>query len=298
MTGEIEFGTGRDATIPRPHSEKTKFWQAADIGPVELLKATYITHSFSKHVHDGFAIGIIERGAEGFYYRGANHVAPAGSIVLINPDEVHTGHAADETGWSYRMLYPEADLLEQAAQEAFGRRRSGVPYFPEAVVEDQYLTQLIRTLHATLERSDSALERQSRFLTTLIELIRRHAEDRPAFSRTAAAPQAVAQARAYLESCYPGNVSLQQLVEITGLSPFHLTRVFHQKVGLPPHAYLNQVRVREAKKLLLAGRPIAEVAVETGFADQSHLTRRFKRIVGVTPGQYVLYSKNVQDKPA
>lgn len=298
MTREIEVGTGGSVTVPGPLLEKTKFWQATDVGPVELLKATYITHSFSKHVHDGFAIGIIERGAEGFYYRGATHVAPAGSIVLINPDEVHTGHAVDEIGWSYRMLYPEADLLEQAAREAFGRRQPGVPYFPEAVVEDQYLTQLIRSLHATLERSDSALERQSRFLTTLIQLIRRHAEDRPSLSPATAAPRAVAQAQAYLESYYPHNVSLQQLVEITGLSPFHLTRVFRQALGLPPHAFLNQVRIREAKKLLLAGRPIAEVAVETGFADQSHLTRRFKRIVGVTPGQYVLNSKNVQDKLA
>ncbi len=289
MAHQAKAGLGRRV------SEKTKFWRAEDVGPVELLKATYITHSFSPHVHDGFAIGIIEDGAEGFYYRGANHVAPAGSIVLINPDEVHTGQAAAEAGWSYRMLYPEADLLQQAARQAFGRR--GLPYFPEAVVEDEFLSQLIRNLHTTLENSDSALERQSHFLTTLVQLIRRHAAERPALPPAATAPQAVARAQAYLESCYAENVSLAELAHIAGLSPFHLTRIFRQAVGLPPHAYLNQVRIRQARQLLLAGRPIAAVALDTGFADQSHLTRRFKRIVGVTPGQYVLNRKNVQDKP-
>ncbi|MEW5958421.1 MAG: AraC family transcriptional regulator [Chloroflexota bacterium] len=292
MFHQTRAGSGRRS------SEKTKFWHAGDVGPVELLKATYITHSFSPHVHEGFAIGIIEQGAESFYYRGANHVAPAGSIVLINPDEVHTGQAAAETGWTYRMLYPEADLLQQAAGEASGRRQPGIPYFPRPVVQDPYLSQLIRTLHTTLENSVSALERQTLFLATLVQLIRRHAADRPALRPAVAAPQSVARVQAYLDSCYARNVSLEELAHLAGLSAFHLTRVFHQTVGLPPHAYLNQVRVREARRLLLAGRPIAAVAFETGFADQSHLTRRFKRIVGVTPGQYILNSKNVQDKPA
>lgn len=281
-------------TKNKPAVEQTKFWQAPDVGHVELLRATFITHSFAPHTHDGFAIGIIERGAEAFDYRGASYVAPAGSIVLINPDEVHTGHAADETGWSYRMLYPEAELLQQAAIDAFGRP-DRTPYFPEAVVEDKYLTQLIRRLHATLEGSTSALERQSRFLNTLVQLITRHADDRTAIRPAANAPGAVSRAQSYLEACFAKNVSLEELARIADLSPFHLTRIFRQTVGLPPHAYLIQVRIRQAKTLLSRGWPIAQVAAETGFVDQSHLTRRFKRIVGVTPGQYVHNSKIVQD---
>ncbi len=280
-----------------PPSEQTKFWQAQDIGQVELLRATYITHSFSRHVHEGFAIGIIEAGAEAFYYRGANHVAPAGSIVLINPDEVHTGYAVEETGWTYCMLYPEASLLQQAASEAAGRPR-GIPYFPNPVIKDEYMTRLIRDLHFTLEKSTAFLERQSRFLATLAQLILRHADDHPVLSPATAAHKAVQRAQAYLEAHYMDNITLEQLAQIAELSPFHLTRIYRKAIGLPPHAYLTQVRIRHAKNLLSLGLPIAQVAFETGFADQSHLTRHFKRIVGVPPGQYLLSSKNVQDRLA
>lgn len=102
-------------------------------------------------------------------------------------------------------------------------------------------------------------------------------------------------AREFLEANAEQDVSLVRLAAVAGLSPFHLVRVFREAVGLPPHAYLDQVRVERAKGLLSAGLPIARAAAEAGFADQSHLTRRFKRLVGVTPGQYRAGSKNVQD---
>lgn len=265
--------------------EQTKFWLAEDVSNLELLRATYITHAFSRHVHEGFAIGVIEKGAETFYYRGETHVAPAGSIVVINPGEVHTGQAVDETGWTYRMLYPEAGLLQQAASEAAGRPRT-IPYFSRPVIQDAFLARLIRGLHISLEQPASALQRQSHFLTTLVQLIIRHADDRPLLPPVTGEHPAIKRVRAYLEAHYTENVSLPQLARIAGLSMFHLTRLFRQAVGLPPHAYLNQIRVFQAKKRLALGQPIAQVAFETGFADQSHLTRHFKRIVGVTPGQY------------
>nr|BBH92096.1 hypothetical protein KTA_02950 [Thermogemmatispora argillosa] len=88
---------------------------------------------------------------------------------------------------------------------------------------------------------------------------------------------------------------MTQLARVTGLSPFHLAHTFHQVMGLPPHAYLNQLRLEQAKQLLLAGHPIATVAYAVGCADQSHLTRQFKRIYGVTPGQVLYHCKNRQD---
>jgi AraC-like DNA-binding protein len=83
------------------------------------------------------------------------------------------------------------------------------------------------------------------------------------------------------------NPSLEQLSALAGLSQYHLVRVFRQETGLPPHTYLTQTRIERAKEQLQAGEPIAAVAATTGFADQSHFTKRFKRIVGVTPGQYI-----------
>lgn len=280
-----------------PH-ERVKFWHAHELGKLELLHATYITHTFARHTHDGFAMGIIEQGAEGFYYRGAEYIAPAGSVVVINPGEVHTGQAVTEAGWTYRMLYPAIPLVQKAMVEITGRP-ADIPNFLEPVIQDEYLRQLIRQLHLTLENpATPALERESRFVSTLVQLINRHAIHSPDLRPAGREHQAVRRVREYLEAHYAENVLLDQLAVLANLSPFHLLRAFRAETGLPPHAYLTQVRVERAKVLLAQGWPAAQVAFETGFADQSHLTKRFKGIVGVAPGQYLLQRKNVQDKLA
>ncbi len=275
--------------------EQTVFWRAPELGDLELLRASYRTHTFARHAHEGFAIGVIERGAETFEYHRQWFVAPAGSVVVINPGEVHTGQALTPQGWSYRMLYPDAALLQQAAVEVGGRTHD-VPFFPSPVLDDPPLAQLILQLHATMEQSSSPLEQQSRFVWTLAHLIARHADARPRVLPVGKAHRAVQQVRAYLEAHYAHNVSLDQLAASINFSPFHLVRVFRNEIGLPPHAYLTQVRVGHAKRLLAAGVPIAQVAAETGFADQSHLARHFKHLAGVTPGQYRKGRKNVQDQ--
>ncbi len=101
-------------------------------------------------------------------------------------------------------------------------------------------------------------------------------------------------AREYLEDNFAENVPLAALAKVVNLSPFHLARVFGKEVGIPLHAYQAQARVRHARDLLLRGWPVARVAQQTGFADQSHLARHFKRLVGVPPGSYARNSKNVR----
>jgi AraC-like DNA-binding protein len=275
--------------------EQTKFWLAHDLGNFEVLRATYFRHSFSRHTHEGFAIGVIERGGEAFYYRGAMHVAPAGSIIVINPGEIHTGHAASEAGWSYRMLYPDASLLQQVATDVTGRQRN-IPFFPAPIFHDASLAALIHRLHLTLEAPTSSLERESGLVQTFAQLITRYADDRPQLRMAGKERHPVQRVRAYLEEHYAENVSLEQLAGIANLSPFHLLRVFHAETGLSPHLFLTHIRIARAKALLLRGRPIAQIALETGFVDQSHFTRQFKRQVGITPGQYAPGSKNVQDR--
>lgn len=276
--------------------EQAKFWRAPDLGNLELLRASYISHSFARHTHDELMIGVIEQGGCAFYYRGGTHVAAAGSLVLINPGEVHDGAGAEAARLTYRALYPDVDLLRRAASDLAGKPR-GIPYFPSAVIEDAPLCRLVRSLHLALEAPASALERESRLLWTLAQLIGRCAEQHPALFPIGKERLAVQRAREYLEAHHPENVSLAQLARITNLSPFHLLRVFRAALGLPPHAYLTQLRVARAKNLLCLGLPIPQVALEAGFVDQSHLTRHFKRLVGVTPGQYLPGSKIVQDRP-
>jgi AraC-like DNA-binding protein len=264
--------------------EQVKFWRSPQFADLELLHARFITHSFCRHTHNTYAIGVIQRGAEEFTYRGSTHVAEAGSIALINPGEPHDGHAASEGGWMYRMLYPDVSILQQAMADLW--RSPNIPYFPHPVIQDEYIKGLLLRLHITLEASPCQLEQDSRMVWTMAQLIARHAGDRPTFKTIGKESNPIQLVQDYLETHYAENPSLEELAAIANLSPFYLLRTFRKQVGLPPHGYLNQVRLNRAKRLLAQGKPISDVAQETGFADQSHLTRQFKRMTGVTPGQY------------
>lgn len=269
--------------------ENAKFWHDKTLNNLELLRATYITHVFAPHTHEGFAIGIIERGAQTFIYRGRNRlVMPAGCVALVNPGEVHIGKATTASGWTYRMFYPEASALQAVASELFDRPVD-IPFFSFPILYDNVLFQLIRHMHTVLEdRCTSQLERETLFIQVLAHLIHRHADDRPPLGRVLREQILMRQVRDFLAGNFNQNVSLQDLADQVGLSRSYLVRIFRKTYGLPPHAYQTQIRIEHAKKQLLAGLSIAEVALEAGFVDQSHLTRHFKRIVGVPPGQYRL----------
>lgn len=273
--------------------EWARYWHDPTFGGVELLHASFITHSYMPHAHDGFAVGVIVAGAERFRYRGADHIASAGSIVAVNPGEIHTGEAAGD-GWSYRMFYPPVELLQRAAEELAGRPQP-IPFFGVPVMHDPVLAQQLRELHTALESTAEPLVRETLLISTLTAVVARHTDAPPAVAVVGAEPAAVAQARRFLDQHKAERPTLTQLSEHIGFSPFHLLRVFQRAVGCTPHAYLMQIRVREARRLLNKGLPPAEVAFLTGFADQSHLTRAFRRVIGVPPAQYARKRKIIQD---
>jgi AraC-like DNA-binding protein len=276
-------------TVRAHDEERTEFWRVPELGDVEVLHVSYRDHRFERHAHEQFATSVIDRGGGSFRYRGERHVAPAGSLVALDPEEEHTGEVLSEEGWSYRILYPSAEVLGRAAAEVGGRSCGGLG-FPEPVIHDPPLAAAMDRLHRSLEDPAApALERESLFLSAYGRLFSRHAVRRVEPRETGREPLAVERARECLEGCYARNVSLEDLSEVSGLSRYHLIRVFRKAVGLPPHAYLTRVRLERAKELLAAGTPVGEVAVRVGFADQSHLTRRFKGAFGITPGRFADY---------
>lgn len=182
--------------VPQEH---VKFWFDPDLGYLELLHATYITHTFVPHAHTGFAIGVIESGKQAVTYRRSNNlIMPAGSIAVINPGVVHDGRAVGAHGWTYRMLYPATHVLQQAATQ-LTVRACAMPFFPHPVIHDDLLAQQIRRLHYLLENSTtSRLERDSRLLWTLAHLIARHADTVPAIVSVGSEPSYVRTIQTYL----------------------------------------------------------------------------------------------------
>lgn len=269
---------------PRPgRGERARFWAADDVG-VELLAARYQTHRFVPHTHEQYSIGVILEGALGFRHERLDDVAPAGTVKAVDPGDLHTGFAASAAGWSYRNFFVDPDVMRRAARELDGDDR--LPSFPREPIRDARSARELSRLHRLLDTSTDRLERESATLCALTHLISRHAVGRRSGRATTPNRPAVARARELIESRPGDDLSLGELASVAGLSAYHFLRVFRRETGLTPHAYLLQVRIDRARLMLAGGATIVDTALAWGFSDQSHLTRRFKAVLGVTPGQY------------
>jgi AraC-like DNA-binding protein len=272
-----------------------RFWHADDLGDVELLRATASRHAYARHAHEGYALGVVEAGGHGFAARGEAWSAAPGDVIMVNPEDPHDGRPLGAAGYSYRMLYVAPALFAEALAE-LTERPARQPFFPRLVVRDPPSATMIGRLHRALEVSPDRLERETGFLGALAGLATRHATERPHAKGYARHRRIAERARDYLEANVANDVSLAELAGIAGVSRFHLLRVFHNELGLPPHAWLMQLRLRHAKRLLRLGDAPAGVAAALGFVDQSHLTRRFVGVYGVTPGRYRRQSNAVQSR--
>jgi AraC-like DNA-binding protein len=262
----------------------TKIWHNTRLD-VGLLQAFYVDHAFPRHSHDYYVICLIKRGRQSFTHKGTKYYTPPGGMILINPGAVHTGEPADEKGFEMLCLYPTTSHMQRAVFELTGRHQA-LPFFTEVRIDHPWIMDSVSALHKALTQETSPLECESRFTWTLAQLIKRYADIRFDERQPGQERKAVQQARCYIDEHFAQGINLAQLAEHVSLSPYYLLRVFRAEVGMPPYAYLESVRIRQAQRLIEAGNPLAEVAVEVGFSSQSHLTQRFKQIIGVTPGQY------------
>lgn len=231
-----------------------------------------------------------------YYYRGERHPVPVGSLSVIHPGEMHSARDPHDrqTPAHYRLAYIEPDMLAEAATGVSGKSE-GLPFFSVPILSDEKLAADFLRLHLALEDNTSRLEKDSRLLDVLSRLIQRHAERSPSPRQVGKERRAVRLAKEYLEDNRAKNVSLKEIASLVHLSPYHFARVFKEEVGLPPHAYQSQARVQRAKDLLLRGWPVSRVAQEAGFFDQSHFTRHFKRLVGVSPGSYAVSNLSTEN---
>jgi AraC-like DNA-binding protein len=276
----------------KANPSRTRIWRSQYLPSIELVHGVAKSHSLPRHFHEELELGIRQGDGWNFNYRGAMHSVPSNTLVVTQPGEAHHADCTSDRDCTYRGFQVGVDLLQQVAVEVAGRDTE-LPFFPMPLVHDRgFNTQIIR-VHRALEQSTSQLEQQTLILDLLAQLILRYAESPPCLAKLGEEIRPANRVRAYLEEHYNQEISLEQLSRVANLSSFHLNRSFSKIFGMPPHAYQIQVRILQAKRLLRRQRSIEQVAIETGFASQSHFGSHFKRRVCVTPRQYVQDSKNV-----
>ena len=261
--------------------DRHSFWHDPALPFIEARAVQDGRHvCYDKHSHAHFSIGAITGGHSHYLnQRSLQEVGP-GSLVLMNPEEVHACNPIADQPWSYLMFYLDTDWLRSQQEEA-GLGNAFRP-FDMTASRDPLLYQGLLHLHHQLVQGPDPLAREvachlfSRQL--LARLTPARWDDRP--------PQHLQRAAELMQDDSASPLSLSQLSAVAGLTPSHFVRAFSQHYGMTPHAYLLDRRIRHARTLLKQGQPLAEVALASGFADQAHFQRQFKRRVAATPGQY------------
>ncbi|RUM21452.1 AraC family transcriptional regulator [Rhizobium vallis] len=239
-------------------------------------------HSFARHTHEQFGIGLIFAGAQKSLSGRGMVEAEAGDIITVNPNEVHDGMPIGE-GRSWRILYFDPAIVTSLSGEcrAGGAGRSEIPH---PVIRNAAIAVRFQTLFraVTDDQAMDGLLREELLLQLVVDVMRerRVSEERPAV------PASIRAARDLIDDDPLASVSLADLSRESGLSRFQVLRGFARATGLTPHAYLVQARIHMARRLIAAGTPLAEAAFASGFADQSHMTRVFVRKYGLSPSLY------------
>jgi len=274
--------------------EWSRYYHDPGIQGLEVLHARFVGHRYPRHVHNYFVIALVKSGAASYWYRGTQEVAPAGHTFVVNPGEPHTGEAATRNGYLYHTLYPETDYLSRVAEEVGGRRLT--PFLKGSVYHDSHLAVLLSRFHEALASKASKVACEFLLLRALAHLFTRYADPRLIRLPVGREHPAIRKARTYIEDHFAEDISLSRLAAEVSLSPYYFARAFQRETGLPPHGYLENVRIRKAREFLDQGQSLVSAALSAGYSDQSHFTHRFKRFLGITPGQYLHGGKVEQDR--
>jgi AraC-like DNA-binding protein len=244
-------------------------------GIAEVLHAHFPDHAYPSHTHDTWTLLVIDDGVVRFGLDRHEHGALGGLVTLLPPHVPHDGRSLQGVGFRKRVLYLDADLLDV--------RRVGAAVDHPGWA-DPLLRAEVHRLHESLSEHGDALEAETR-LTLVRDRLERHLDGTHAPPRRSDGPLA-RRLRDLLDSRVGEGLTLAEASQLLGADPSHLVRAFGAEFGIAPHRYLTGRRLDLARRLLLAGHPGAEVAVAVGFHDQSHLTRHFRRLLGVTPSAF------------
>jgi len=260
-----------------------KYWWDRHVPGLSLLRADFTTHDYPSHTHDAFVIAITELGSARFKSRGTVETMSPATLFVSNPEEPQAAWMGDSQHWRYRSIYLTQPAIDSVAT---GLGINSVPYFTCNILGDPALIRRFHQLHQTLEDASDRMLEQESLLGAFADLFRRHGSGG---NRVEPAPRDQALVRKIVAVMHDRSAEALQLADlavIAGLTSFQLIGLFKRTVGLTPHAYLIHIRLNRACRLLRRGTPLAQAALDSGFCDQSALTRHFKRWYGITPLQF------------
>ena len=256
--------------------DRVRAWRPSVAGVAEVLHAQWRDHAYPAHTHDTWTLLLVDDGLIGYDLDRRGHAAvPRAGVTLLPPHVVHDGRPTTSRGFRKRVVYLDGDVF---AESLIGSAVDG------PLILDDHLRAESSWLDRALVRGDD-LEAESR-LALVVERLVWHLTGRPETAIVGAPAVVARRAREVLDDDPAAVSGIAAMAQTLGVSTAHLVRSFTRSYGIPPHQYLLGRRLDTARRRLLAGEAPVDVAVATGFHDQAHLTRHFKRLLAVTPGRY------------
>ncbi|MBC3248424.1 AraC family transcriptional regulator [Pseudomonas lurida] len=240
--------------------------------------------TYSRHAHEHFSIGVVTTGRSYYHYGADTFEISAGTVVLMNPGDVHACNPIANEPWSYQMVYVDTPWLTDLQHQLgfstdVGYRPFNTPYTRDAVLYEGLL-ELYRIL---VDEQAEHLQKQSALVSYFTEVQQRL---NPSDTPVREVNHKLVRAADYIREHCTDALKLEDICVAAELSPSYLIRAFKQYYGLTPHAFLVNQRIQFARAQLRQGELIADVALAAGFADQAHFQRTFKQHFAATPGQY------------
>lgn len=272
----------------KPAQISVHAWESDGILLEQYAYTSGSVEPLPKHSHEEYQFGLSFNCQGEYHYRGTSYSIPTGSLSVIHSGEVHapSDRTFLTTPADFMMMHIKPTWLQTIASE-MTEKPVNPPFFSTACFTDSKLNHLFLALQAGSDQQVSKLEQDIALWEFLSYLIWHHASNRLSVRPLKPTTKAVTLALDYLHAHYTHNISLETLAAIAGLSRFHFCRVFCKEFGVSPSVYQTQLRIAQAKKLLLQKIPISTIATTIGFYDHSHFGWHFKRQVGVTPKRYV-----------
>ncbi len=264
--------------------ETSQFWRHPRFRDLGMLKARFTRHRYQLHTHPTYVVALITHGCERVRIGNESVVAPAGTVLLVNPEVWHDGEAGADQGWAYRTFYPSISLMETISGE-LGQDRA--PLFSQAIVNDADLVQAVAAAHQGSISGD-ATSAETSMLIALRKLVLRHGDwgGRREAVESFGSKSRLRVYEQVIEDHLSTDLDLQRLAEAAGVTRFQVIRDFRKVLGLTPASFIRDRRLRRADLLIRQGADLADAAFAAGFSDQSHLSRTFRAAHGMTPGMF------------
>ena len=253
-----------------------------------------IMQKFPNHFHEYYVIGFVEEGQRRLLCKNKDYTINPQDLVILNPFDSHTCMQINNEALDWRCINIKKEVIQKATEEIYGEKY--LPSFSKTVLSDIEILMLLKELHTMIVLgTGNSKTRKEKFYKIIKKLYDEY--NGQILEEEVIPAEEIKYLCRYMKNNYRQKLTLDELSKITGQNKFTLLRNFNKVHGLTPYQYLETIRIEKARTYLEEGYTPAEVALNTGFSDQSHFTRFFKSFIGFTPKQYQkLFKENIEQE--